>query len=871
MSEPTRLHPHLTASRPNVRLKAARKRRCWSQQELADQLHITVNSVSRWERGISSPGPYFQRQLCALFGLSAQELGLLAGQQTIAEDPIEQEVPLTRPSWPVLCTLPFQRNPFFTGREEVLALLHQRLHASQRQASFPQAFCGLPGVGKTQTAIEYGYRFADEYQSLLWLRAETQETLQADCLALVGLLELPDHQQREHQSIMQVIKDWLQTQRDWLLILDNIEDLALIQQVVPAIHQGHLLLTTRAQATGTLAQNIPLKQMDLQESALFLLRRAKYLPPDATFSQAAPLEQESAREIARLLDGLPLALDQAGAYMEETACRLPDYLDRYQSRRAALLTRRGSISSGHPASVSATLSLVIEQVEYLNPVAADLLRLCAFLQPDAIPEAMIVEGAAIDGFILEPLARNACALDAAIKILRDFSLIQRHAESKTLSLHRLVQAVVQDRLDEQARRQWAEWTVVLMSHTFPDSGEEVNWSRCQQYLPQALACAALIEEEHIIILEAGTLLWRIGSHLMESARYAQAEALLLRAQAILLPTVGELHADYAYCLNALGILYHYWGRYEEAGRLYQQSLRLCEQIFGPEHLTISDSLNNSGGLFYEQGQYERAEASFLRALAIREKLLGAEHPTMDSTLNNLASLYTDRGKYALAEPMLLRVVALREKMLGFEHPHMLSSLGRLANLYTAQKQYAQAEELHRKVLALREQLLGAEHAHVGTSLYYLGCLYHEMGRYEQAEDHYRRALAIRERALGTEHPRTAHIVNGLARLLLELGQIEAGEELCRRSLAIQMQALGTAHPDYADCLATQAMLCEQRGDASRARQLYQQALRICEGVLMPEHPLIIRCQAAYTRLLKKEKALEAMAESSEPQDMSASE
>jgi tetratricopeptide (TPR) repeat protein/DNA-binding XRE family transcriptional regulator len=868
MTKPIRLHPHLPTLRPNARLKAARERRRWSQQELADQLHITANSVSRWERGISSPGPYFRRQLCDLFGLSAQELGLLAGKQEETAHQTDQASRVARSSLPTICTLPFQRNPFFTGREEVLAQLHQRLQAGKQQTSFPQALCGLAGVGKTQTAIEYGYRFADEYQALLWLRAETQETLLADCRALAALLDLPQHQP---QQVMQAVRQWLGEQRDWLLILDNIEDLALIQQVVPAIHQGHLLLTTRAQATGTLAQNIPLKKMDLQESALFLLRRTKHLPPDATFSQAAPIEQESAREIARLLDGLPLALDQAGAYIEETACRLPDYLDRYQSRRAALLTRRGSISSGHPASVSATLSLAIEQVEYLNPMAADLLRLCAFLQPDAIPEAIIVEGAAIEGFILELLARDACAFDAAIKTLRDYSLIQRQTESKTLSLHRLVQAVVQDRLDEQTHHQWAEHTVVLMSHAFPDSGEEVNWSRCQQYLPQALACAALIEEERIMIPEAGTLLWRTGSHLMESTRYAQAEEMLLRAQAILLLTVGELHANYAYCLNALGILYHYWGRYEEAGRLYQQSLRLCEQIFGPEHLTISDSLNNAGGLFYEQGQYEQAEASFLRALRIREKLLGAEDPTIDTPLNNLACLYADRGKYAQAESMLLRVIALREKLLGLEHPNTLSSLSHLAKLYAARKQYAQAEELHHKVLSLREQHLGTEHAHVGTSLHYLGCLYHELGRYEQAEDHYRRALAIRGRALGTEHPRTAEIVNDLARLLLEQGQIEAGEELCLCALAIQEQALRTAHPNYANCLTTQALLCEQRGDASRASQLYQQALRICEGVLMPEHPLVIRCQAACTRLLKKEEALEAAAEASEQPGMSASE
>jgi tetratricopeptide (TPR) repeat protein/DNA-binding XRE family transcriptional regulator len=851
MSEPTQLHAHLSPLRPLWRLKAERERRGWSQQELAERLNTTTNSVSRWERGISSPGRYFRRQLCDLFGRSLEELGL-ADQRGASGDHAIQTDPTAPVLLPDIWHVPFQRNPFFTGREQALQRLQERLRAEGRGGRIPQALCGLAGMGKTQTVVEYCYRFAQDYQAILWVRAERRETLVADLVTTAILLGLVEPEEQEQSRAVEAVKSWLRTHHDWLLVLDNLEDLNLIGEFIPSLHQSHVLLTMRRQATGTLAQSIELRPMSQEEAALFLLRRARLLPLEAPLEAAPAAERACAVEIAHLLDGLPLALDQAGAYIEETACGLSGYLNRYHMQRIPLLRLRGGEASGHPASLATTLALVIAQVEARNANAGNLLQLCAFLQSDAIPEAMITEGASGSGSILEPLARDACALDAAIKVLRDFSLIQRHAPNKTLSLHRLVQVVLQDRLDEQARRQWAEWTVELVSRAFPDSGEHANWSRCQQYLPQAQVCSALIEQWEISTPEAGALLLRAGAYLQERVQYTQAESLLLKARDILLRTLGEIHADYAQCLNELALLYHYWGRYEQAEALYRQALHIREQLFGTEHMTIAESLNNLGGLFNNWGQYAQAEVFYHRSQLILEKLLGPDDPLVVHLLHNVGAIHWLRGQYTQAESLLLRAVRLKEQLLGPEHPRTLSSLSYLAAVYASQQRYAQAETLQHQVLALQEQQLGAEHAEVGTSLYHLALMYHDQGQYAQAEELYRRALTIRERALGPEHPRTAQTLNGLARLYSEQGQDEQAQKLCQRALAIQERTLGPEHPDYADSLATLAMLSEHRGDESRAMQLYRQTLSICEGALEPEHPLFKRCQAAYDRLCARE-------------------
>ena len=846
MPQSIQLHTPLSPVRPNWQLKAARERRRWSQQDLADLLKITPNTVSRWERGVNVPGPYFRRQLCELFGLSAEDLGL-----SVDEDCADPALARASSSItvPAIWSVPFVRNPFFTGREQMLQRLHERLHMGQQQRRLPQALCGLAGIGKTQTAIEYCYRYAQEYQAVLWLRAETRDMLLADLLALADLLGLPEREQHEPQRIVEAVKTWLRTHRDWLLVFDNLEDLYLLQYIASCIHRGHVLLTMRAQTTGTLAQNLELQKMEEREAALFLLRRAKLLAPGASLEDASAADCDRAVEIARLLDGLPLALDQAGAYIEETGCSLSDYLDRYHRRRAPLLHRRGRSTSSHPASVAATLSLMIERVEARHAPAADLLRLCAFLQADAIPEGLILDGATALGTLLAPLTRDASAFDSAIKMLRNFSLIQRHASSKMLSLHRLVQAVVQDQLGESGQRQWTERVVALVGHAFPTAIDDVNWSRRQIYLPQALACVALIERWQLVSYEAGRLLLRTGYCLLERSQYAEAEKLLLRARDILLRTVGEQHADYAYSLNNLGLSYQYQGRYEEAEPLYCQSLRIREELFGSEHYTIAESLHNLGGLCYDLGHYAQAEAFVQRALPIMQKLFGPEDLLPLHLLNNLGFIYIRRGAYAQAEPLLQRVATLREKRLGIEHPDTLISLYLLANLYVAHKEYEQAEALHQQVLALREKQLGSQHDNVGDSLHSLAQLYHEQGRCDEAEKYYRRALAVYEHTLGAQHPSTAQVLSNLARLLLEQGQLAEGEELCRRALTAQERVLGTRHPDYAESLATLALLCEKQDDETRALQLYRQALALCESSLEPEHPLFARCRAACSRLL----------------------
>src|SRR5450755_2576671 len=552
--------------------------------------------------------------------------------------------------------VPYRRNPLFTGREDLLQQIHERFTISNSgntiALSQSQAISGLGGIGKTQTALEYAYRYRQEYRAVLWVSAASEEALQADLIKLasvLGLAELPGSHDQEPQRLLAAIKAWLTEQRDWLLILDNADDLAMTYAYLPesGTNNGHILLTTRAQAGGHHIRIVPVEQMSQVEGALLLLRRAKVLTPEEPLELASAKCRSEAEAIVAELGGLPLAIDQAGAYLEETGSILSSYLDLYCVRRKELLRRRSTLPSEHPEPVATTWSLSFQRVEEANRAAADLLRLCAFLHPDAIPEAMLVEGGEHLGPVLAPLMADPYALNVAIEELRKFSLIRRNAAAGLLSLHRLVQAVLKDGMEKKVQQRWAKRTVMLVNAAFP-TVDFTTWERCQLYLPHALACASLIETYRFTFKEAAGLLSQAGRYLREQGLYGQAEP------------------------------------------LFQSALAIREKVLGPEHPDTATSLNNLAWLYREQGQHEQAEPLYQRALAIREKVLGPEHPDTAISLGNLASLYQDQGKYQQAEPLYQRALAIREQRLGPDHPRTATTLYGLAFLYQSQGKYQQA-------------------------------------------------------------------------------------------------------------------------------------------------------------------------------------
>ncbi len=722
-----------------------RLERGWSQQQLAEQVGTTSVNISRWENGSHFPTPYFRQKLGEVFGKSPAELGLVP-------------TPSSLPHVPKVWTVPFTRNPFFTGREPLLTLIHERLSTTGMAALIQaQSLYGLGGIGKTQTAAEYAFRYRDEYIHVFWMRAAMRETLAADFVKLAQLLDLPEKDGQDQLHIVAAVKDWLAANDGWLLILDNADDLPLAQEFLPTRHKGYVLFTTRDQAAGAIAVSVEVEKLTPQDSILLLLRWSKRLGRDAPLDQARTEDRAAAERIAREMDGLPLALVQAGAYVEETGCSLQDYLGLYAAHRKELLAQRGRLMLDYPDTVATTWSLSFRWVEEQSPAAADVLRLCAFLAPDAIPEELLMRG------IVEPLsadpeaeARDPYRLNEALGVLLRYSLVRREENTHMLSIHRLVQTVLKASMDEETRRTWAERVVRVVNAALPDANSltgENQQHYLRFYLPHAQECAALIDQYHLHTQEAARLLFRASGYLYFHGFYSQSQSLL------------------------------------------QQSLAVGEQVFGPEHPAIAESLSVLAIIASNQKDYERAERFYQQALVIREKALGPQHPTTAESLNNLGVFYCTIGKYEQAEPLLRQALSINERSLGSENPITLNFVINLARLYTEQRRYEQAERLLHQVLETGERALGPEHPLIAHNLNLLAKLSFEQGNSEQAELLWKRSLATIEKTLGSVHPATAERLSDLAELYFTQGRYSEAQSFCERALSICEKRLGSEHTD----------------------------------------------------------------------------
>ena len=515
-------------------LRAYRKRKRMTQKQLAQLLDTHANTISSWELGTYLPQTRgLVLELARHLGLNDQETRQL----------LEASLTALASYW----HLPSLRNPFFTGREDILDTLHRSL--STNQASY--ILHGLGGIGKTQIAVEYAYRHAQEYTAIFWIGAATPESIASSFLSIATMLGLPEHQVSDQGRIVAAVRRWLSTHRQWLLIWDNVEDLDLLSAYLPPARQGAMLFTTRRQTLGTLAQGMELRPMMEEEGTLFLLRRARLLDPTAPVEQLKQLEQRTpfeyaaARELVAAMDGLPLALDQVGAYVQETPCSLADYLKLYQTRGAELLKRRGEVVIDHPASVVTTWSISFEKVEQANAAAAALLRLCAFLHPDAIPEELFVEGTALLGEQPGLAAASAPirpANDAqagrkedvlswheAIRAASAYSLLKRNTGEHTLSIHRLVQAVLRERMSEQERELWQQRAIRMLNAFFPEVTPNTQ-RQCERLLPHVLACAAAMPAQ-ARGRDLAEVLRKAADYLRESGQPEQASSTTFVRQA----------------------------------------------------------------------------------------------------------------------------------------------------------------------------------------------------------------------------------------------------------------------------------------------------------------------------------------------------
>ena len=548
---------------------------------------------------------------------------------------------------------------------------------------------------------------------------------------------------------------WPGRSAGWLVVFDNAPDRASVAPFVPPAGPGRVLITTQNQIWPP-GQALDVPVLDVEVAADFLV------------SRTGDADRAAARELAGQLGGLPLALEQAAAYMQATGTTLARYLLLFRDRQADLLAR-GEVA-GHP-DVAATLGLALSRLAGEAPAAAGLVRLLAFLAPEPVPLALLLAGDAAAGRLSPEVAAavggllgDAVAAGDAIAALRRYSLVTPAGDGLVL-VHRLVQAITRAQLPAEEADGWEQAAAALVEEAVPaDPQLPAAWPVCAVLLPHARA---------VLDLTSGGI-WRIAQYLGYSGSYPAARDLF------------QLIAD----------------------------ARTGSDAYGPEH---PDTLTARHELAYwtgEAGDAAGARDQFAALLPVRERVLGAEHPGTLTTRGNLASWTGEAGDAAGARDQFAALLPVRERVLGPEHPDTLATRHQLA-LWTGQAgDAAGARDQFAALLPVCERVLGAEHPDTLTTRHNLASWTGEAGDAAGARDQFAALLPVRERVLGAEHPDTLTTRANLASWTGEAGDAAGARDQFAALLPVRERVLGAEHPDTLTTRANLAYWTGQAGDAA---------------------------------------------------------
>ena len=622
------------------------------------------------------------------------------------------------------------------GRDRLLAELSARLAHGGRPGV--AALCGLGGAGKTTVALEYAYRFQDQYELVWMLHAQDNTTLLAQFHDLAQQFEEADPR-NESDPVARVHAALAHRTRPWLLIFDNVRDHAAARPWLPATGLGHVLVTTQ-DGHWPAGQAVEVGPLRPEAAIDFLLGRA------------GERDRESAHAIAGDLGALPLALEQAAAYMNTTGRRLVEYLELLRTNRPRVLSRNAPLQ--HIEPVTATWSLALEDLAALNPGSVVLLRLLAWLAPEDIPFRLLLSDMAplpgdLDADVataVEALRADTLGLDDAIAGLRRYSLVGPPSDG--VSVHRLVQAVTVDQLEPGARTSWRAAAAALVAAAVPDDSHlRQQWPTCARLLPHAYAVLDLTS--HPMQRIADSLIaagdYTTGKAVWEAIVEAAVTAYGPNDPQTWLTRHGHAYATgkagdpvaardfYVQMLAAIQqepdaaeedilIIGNFLARWTgEAGdpaaarNLYADLLPEVQRTFGPDDAETLNVRTCLARWIGEAGEAQRARDMFEELVPVLERVDGAAHPGTLAVRADHARWTGEAGDAAGARDLFGALLPVQEKVLGPEHVDTLDARARLATWTGQAGDAAKARNIFAALLPVQERILGRDHCETAAT------------------------------------------------------------------------------------------------------------------------------------------------------------
>ena len=762
------------------------------------------------------------------------------------------------------------KNADFTGRLAILEKLHEELTGDGRAVVFARALYGLGGVGKTQVAVEYAHRFQVDYDLIWWVPAEQPHEI---TLALGDLAARLGFQTSDNAAEAAVVAlEYLRrgTTGRWLLIFDNAEDPAELEPFLPT-GSGHVLITSRNQAWARHAGPVELDVFTTEESVAHLMR---HVPA---------LDRTDAARVSAAVGNLPLAIEQAGAWLEETGMPAALYVEWLETQATSALAVNKPL--GYATPVAATWTLSLRRLKERSPAAVRVLQILAFCSPGPISMNLLYSDEMLTHLLaLDESLRDRYMLGRVIRDIRSLALIRIDQGSNSVQIHRLVQAVIRSQMteDEQRRAKHevheilagarprqgetddpANWSTydLIWSHLSPSQAEEcadpatrqllIDWVRYQWKLGEFESALSLARSlETLWTQELGPdhqqslhLQFQIANVLRSEGRFGESRELdthiLGRQRAVL----GADHLHTLMTANGLAADLRALGDFQGSLVLDQETYEKFKRVFGAAYPRTLVAAHNLGCSLRLVGKYFTAQRLDEETLNRQKQVLGRDHPY---TLLSAASLALDlRAAGAFRESAsLLRSTWVRyREVLGDDITDTLRSAASLAVSLRCAGERTEAMTLALDTYHRYERRYGSDVPDARRCALNLACDYAAAGDMPRALTLVTGVKAAYEASLGDDHPNTLVAANNLVCCLRCIGRLTEALPLAGDTLHRMQRKLGDSHPLTLSCAVNLANCRDDSGDHGGAETLGRQTISLLRETQGRDHPDTLVCEA----------------------------
>lgn len=717
-----------------------------------------------------------------------------------------------------------QRNPNFTGRTDLLVNLHKRLQ-SGTTAVLPEALHGMGGVGKSQLAIEYVYRHVTDYDLVWWIPAERPTQISQALVELAQRLGLGVGQ--EANAAVPAVIEALRVGRpydNWLLVFDNADEPRTVRDFFPAGGTGRILITSRNAQWAGAAHALEVDVFKRGESVELLRRRM------------ISVGDGDADRLAEALGDLPLAIEQAATWLAETGMPTEEYLRLFEDKRQELLGTAPPLDYQMP--VRAAWNVSLDRLATSNPAALRLLQVCAYFAPDPISRQVFRRGRHLSIVPeLDAALRDSFKLNEAIREINRYALARIDHRTNSLQMHRLVQAVLIDRMSPDERETMRAGAHRLLAASDPDEPQNPeSWGIYAELYPHVIAAGAVEGHDPFIrdlLVNEVQYLWKWGDHRVGLELAQQAYDSWRVA-------LGDQHPHTLAVGGWLGWLLQVVGDYARAALINAQVLELCERVHGPNHPETLAAFANvtmdrkfSGDF---AGAVALSEAAYARAVST----YGTAQPQALNAAHNLAASVRLMGDFRRAKTIDDETWQQRRVVFGENDVASLESYSSQNLNLRELGDYLGARTRQEDLVARRRALLGNEyHPDVLRALRHLAIAQRKAGDHGAALDSSRLALDRLRDRYGPDHPDTLAAVLSHSMDLRHNGELDEARSLCEDARTRFQSTLGPTHPHTLAAETNLAVIYRLAGDADSAHEIDARAFNALTRGLDRDHPVVL--------------------------------